>query len=427
MNARRRWPALLAVACAVLLAPRAHTQSAGDPPASVSVKPLDFKVPGDAAQPNVAAIPGQGFVVTWQQRGASQQELWFAEIAADGSERRRGRIARGADWFVNWADFPALVVLDNGDWVSYWLQKSGGGPEAYDIRLTRSVDRGRHWSKPVTPHTDGTATQHGFVSLLPDGGDRVLAVWLDGRRAAQLASTANGGATHQHDEEAAPMTLRAAVLDRKGVRSGEVLLDDSTCSCCQTDAVRWTGRVLVAYRDRSPEEIRDIAVTARGDDGQWSKPRILSPDNWKIQGCPVNGPALAVNGERLLAVWPTLVGQSMVQRYTIRLWDQRAAETLTLEPGGRVRGRVDAAAWRNGFLVSWLGGQDTDAGPRLGVMDAAGRLLVIRIIATTSGSRAVGFVRMASLGGNTGDRALLAWAAPTADNRMTVRLALVSP
>jgi hypothetical protein len=117
----------------------------------------------------------------------------------------------------------------------------------------------------------------------------------------------------------------------------------------------------------------------------------------------------------------------MVQRYTIRLWDQRATETLTLEPGARVRGRVDAAAWRDGFLVSWLGGQDTDAGPRLGVLDAAGRLLTTRIIATTTGSRAVGFVRMASLGGNPGDRALLAWAAPTTDNRKTVRLALVSP
>lgn len=427
MSARRQWCALLAAACGLLPAPQACSQSADAAPAGISVKPLDFKVPGDAAQPNVAAIPGQGFVVTWQQRGDSEHQLWFAELAPDGSERRRGRIAHGADWFINWADFPALVVLDNGDWVSYWLQRSGGGPEAYDIRLIRSVDRGRHWSKPVTPHTDGTPTQHGFVSLLADGGDRVLAVWLDGRRAAQLTTAATGGGAHQHDEEAAPMTLRAAVLDRKGVRSGEVLLDDSTCSCCQTDAVRWSGRVLVAYRDRSPGEIRDIAVTARGSDGQWSAPRILSPDNWKIEGCPVNGPALAVNGERLLAIWPTLVGQSMVQRYTIRLWDQRAAETLALEPGGRVRGRVDAAAWRDGFLVSWLGGQDKDAGPRLGVMDAAGRLLTTRIIATTTGSRAVGFVRMAGLGGNSGDRALLAWSAPTTDNRMTVRLALVSP
>ena len=223
------------------------------------------------------------------------------------------------------------------------------------------------------------------------------------------------------------MTLRAAVLDRKGARSGEALLDDSTCSCCQTDAVRWAGRVLVAYRDRSPEEIRDIAVSARGKDGQWSKPRILSADNWKIEGCPVNGPALAVNGERLLALWPTLVGQTMVQRYTIRLWDQRGAETQTLEPGERVRGRVDAVSWREGFLVSWLGGQGKDAGPRLGVMDGAGKLLATRIIATTTGSRAVGFVRMASLGGNQRDRALLAWSAPAADNQMTVRLALVSP
>ena len=401
--------------------------------AKLTIVPLAFKVSGDAAQPNVAALPGSGFVLTWQQRGTKNQELWFAELNADGKELHRGRIARGANWFINWADFPSLVVLDNGDWVSYWLQKSGTGPESYNIQLTRSIDRGRHWSKPIAPHTDGTPTQHGFVSLLPDGDDRVLAVWLDGRRAAELPGGVDG--KHEHDEEAAPMTLRAAVLNRAGVHSGDTLLDESTCSCCQTDAVRWAGRVLVAYRDRSPEEIRDIAVTARGVDARWSKPRILSADNWKIEGCPVNGPALTVNGETLLVLWPTLVGDKMVQRYTLRLWDQADAETRTLEPGERVRGRVDAAPWGEGFLISWLGGQDKDAGPRLGLINGAGTLAATRIVATTTGSRAVGFVRMASLeiGHQVGsssksvERALLAWSAPGDGNKMTLRLALVSP
>jgi hypothetical protein len=408
------WRCLAAFSRFTLLA----VASAGS--AELTIEPLTFEAGGDAAQPNVAALPGSGFIVTWQQHAAIVQELWFAELNSDGKELRRGRIARGADWFINWADFPSLAVLDNGDWVAYWLQKNAAAPEAYDIQLTRSTDRGRHWSRPVAPHTDGTPTQHGFVSLLPDGDDRVLVVWLDGRRAA---------GQQQHDEEAAPMTLRAAVLDRYARRSGEALLDDSTCSCCQTDAVRWAGRVLVAYRDRSSDEIRDIAVSARGIDGQWSKPRILSDDNWKIEGCPVNGPALAANGEKILALWPTLVNGQMVQRYTIRQWDQRGPETRTMETGERVRGRVDAAPWGEGFLISWLGGQQQDAGPRLGVIDANGKLAEKRIVDTTSGSKAVGFVRMASLGtdsdAKTAWRALLAWAAPDGGERMTVHLRLV--
>ncbi len=385
------------------------------------IRPLPFAVPGDAAQPNVVALPGHGYVLTWQLRNGSRNELWFAQLDRDGRERRRGRVAAGRDWFINWADFPSLAVLDNGDWVTYWLQKSAASPYAYDIKLTRSTDRGLHWSKPVSPHTDGTPTQHGFVSLLADGADRVLVVWLDGRRAAELPAHAGSSNEHEHDEEAAPMTLRTAVLDRSGQRSGEALLDDSACSCCQTDAVRWAGRVLVAWRDRSVEEVRDIAVTARGVDGQWSPPRILSADHWKIEGCPVNGPALAVSGDRLLAFWPTLVGDQMVQRYTVRQWDQRDAPTQTLDSGDRVRGRVDAAAWGDGFLLTWLGGSDQNAGPRLGVLDVSGRLQNVQILAQSSGSRAVGFARLAS----QADSALAAWSVPTGGGRMTVKLALV--
>lgn len=387
--------------------------------APVRLKPLVFEAGGKAAQPNVAALPREGFVVTWLQKKAGVEELWFAEFTANGIERQRGLIARGANWFANWADFPALVVLDNGDWVTFWLEQSAGLPYAYDIKLTRSQDRGRHWSKPIVPHTDGTLTQHGFVSLLPDGADRVLVTWLDGRRAAESATLGGG---HDHDEEAAPMTLRTVVLDRAGHRQGEHLLDDSTCSCCQTDAVRWVGRSLVAYRDRSGDEIRDIAVTARGVDGLWSKPRILHPDNWRIEGCPVNGPALAVNRNHLLAIWPTLRDDQMIVRYQVREWDQPAV-TRVLDTGERVQGRVDAIAWREGFLVSWLGGQQSDAGPRIGLVDKAGQLTAAMPIATTDAARSSGFLRMASVG----DRALLAFTAPTREGGSSVRLVLLSP
>jgi hypothetical protein len=366
-----------------------------------------------AGQPSVAHDARAGFVFTWQERSGDRASLWFSQLDRDGRERRRGRIAEGTGWFVNWADFPSLAVLDNGDWVTHYLEKSAGSPYAYDVRIVRSTDRGKTWSRALAPHADGTPTQHGFVSLSPLGEDRVLVVWLDGRR----------GAGHHEDDV---MTLRSAVLDRSGTRTEERELDESTCSCCQTDAVRWVGRTLVAYRDRSAEEIRDIAVTVRSADGTWSKPRVLNADGWRIEGCPVNGPALATSGDRLIAVWPTMAGGAYEVRYAVREWD-RPAPMQTLASGAGTLGRVDAAAWDEGFLVSWLGASaDAMAGAavQLARIDSTGKMLGQQSISIVAASRMSGNPRLAS----AGDRALIAWMEPGAENSASkLAVALIRP
>jgi hypothetical protein len=136
-------------------------------------------------------------------------------LNVEGRPTGQGVISEGSNWFVNWADIPALVVLDNGDWVAFWLERNDPDmPEGYDIRVVRSIDRGKTWSSPMSPHRDGTKTQHGFVSMIADGEDRVLMSWLDGRRAADAAAGATSHAAHDH--ESAPMTLRSAVIDRAG-------------------------------------------------------------------------------------------------------------------------------------------------------------------------------------------------------------------
>src|SRR5690606_14235883 len=53
-------------------------------------------------------------------------------------------ISRGDDWFVNWADFPSLVVNDH--WMAaHWLQNRGAGVYDYDVHITQSTD-GQNWS-----------------------------------------------------------------------------------------------------------------------------------------------------------------------------------------------------------------------------------------------------------------------------------------
>src|SRR5690606_30604556 len=132
-----------------------------------------------------------------------------------------------------------------------------------------------------------------------------------------------------------------------------VELDDLTCDCCTTDAVRAGSGVLTVYRDRSLDEIRDIGFVMRDASG-WQSPGRVADDAWKIAGCPVNGPALAATDAGPLAAWPTMHGDELVIK-AARLVDGAWTTPEDIDRGTGVLGRVDLASWQGGqALVSWL-------------------------------------------------------------------------
>jgi hypothetical protein len=364
--------------------------AAGAQALPLQVEPLAFATGERAAQPSVAVEPREGFVVTWQERAADHNRLLYALIDRDGVEQRRGTIATGSDWFVNGADFPSLAVLDNGDWVSFFLQKSSPETYSYDIHMVRSLDRGGSWQAPVVVHRDGTMTEHGFVSMVPAGEDRVRVFWIDGRNmAASAGDHAHGGA----DEH---MTLRTAVLARDGEPRDEVELDELTCACCQTDAVRSQGTTRVAYRNRTAGEERDIGLVTLSA-GEWSAPQLLHPDGWVIAACPVNGPALATDGTRHATLWPTMADGEM----RVQLSLEFRAPTV-LARGAAELGRVDIAAWPTGWLATRVAATDRVPTLWLSDVDGEGRAVGEHAIAARVG----GYPRIASNDGV----ALLAWA-----------------
>jgi hypothetical protein len=364
--------------------------------AALQVERLPFASGERAGQPSVAVDPREGFVVTWQEREGEANALRFAVIDPAGAERRRGSVVVGSDWFVNGADFPNLAVLDNGDWVTFFLQKTSPGTYSYEVRLLRSRDAGASWDAPIVIHRDGTDTEHGFVSLIADGDDRVRAVWLDGRHMAAHGE-ANG---HEHGAASEQMTLRSAALGRDGVLRDEYELDDLTCACCQTDAVRLNGRQIVAYRDRSREEVRDISLVEFAD-GAWSAPRPLHRDGWTIAACPVNGPALATDGRRVAALWPTMAdGQMRVQ---LALGEREFGPPVTLASGPSELGRVDLADWtEQRWLATRVAATDRLPTLWLDLVGEDGEVRAARPVA----SRVGGYPRLASASGV----ALLVWA-----------------
>jgi hypothetical protein len=132
------------------------------------VQPVESPAPANSAQPQLS-VSARGVLLSWIERDAARATLKFSELTPAGWSAP-GVVASGDDWFVNWADVPSVIRLPNGTLAAHWLQKSGPGTDAYDVRLSHSKDDGRTWAPSFRPHADQTPAEHGFVSLFPAAG-----------------------------------------------------------------------------------------------------------------------------------------------------------------------------------------------------------------------------------------------------------------
>lgn len=309
------------------------------PVQAASVTPWALPVTA-ASQPNLVQ-QGDTLLLSWIESKEGLHRLRYARAAGEGFATPR-EIAQGRDWFVNWADFPALAALPDGRLAAYFLQKSTAAPYSYDVRVTFS-DNGEQWSAPYTVHDDGTPTEHGFVALWPWSKDTFAIAWLDGRH--------TGGGHGEHG--GGRMTLRGAVLDAQGKRE-EWQLDEATCDCCQTDVALAAGGPVLVYRDRTEAEIRDIAVT-RYREGAWTAPARVHADEWKMPACPVNGPAVAARDARVYVAWYTAAAGEPELRLAKSADDGKSfSAPRQIAQGTEVQGRVDLVATDTAVYVSWL-------------------------------------------------------------------------
>lgn len=279
-------------------------------------------------------------VLSWMERGEDESVLKYSRLA-DGVFTDPVTVTTEPRMFVNWADLPSVTALDGDHWVAHWLRYSADKTYSYDVVVSQSFDNGATWTDAIPTHTDGTHTEHGFVSTLPHA-DGALLLWLDGR------NTPDGA-----------MTLRSAVISADNERLQEEEIDASVCDCCQTDmAIAATGPIAV-YRDRTSDEIRDIYI-ARHLDGAWQPGARLYADDWNIAGCPVNGPSVIANDEHVAVAWFSAANDEPVVRL-LTSNDSGASFGEAVEiASGRIAGYVGLAALDDGAMaVSWVGRSDT--------------------------------------------------------------------
>jgi len=385
----------------------------------VDFQPTVVAVPAGegSGEPHLAVTHDGDAVLSWLEPDGDGHALRFSTLRAE-TWSAPTTVARGDHWFVNWADFPSVVPLSDTFWAAHWLVRQPAGGYAYDVAVSVSSDGGATWGPPVIPHTDGTPTEHGFVSMFPwQGGAGV--VWLDGRNMA--GDEPGSGEGHGHGSGG--MTLRAAILGPDGSRSSEAVVDELTCDCCQTDvALAASGPVLV-YRDRSEEEIRDIYVARTGPDG-WLEPVRVADDGWQIDGCPVNGPAVAAAGDTVVVAWFSgAAGQARVRFARSGDGGATFGDPVEVDPEGSL-GRVGVVLLPDGeAVVSWLRPVgERDAAVSVRRVAAGGEVGPVRDVATTTGGRPAGFPQMVW----AGDRLVLSWT--EADDAGTrVRSAWVDP
>ena len=344
----------------------------------------------NASLPYLIAGEDGNLYMSWvEKRDSGWVDLRFSELKED-KWKEPELIASGNDWFVNWADYPMMAVDDQGNMIAHFLVKSAAGTYSYDVNVVYKP-AGDKWSAPIIPHDDGTPTEHGFVTMLPQNDGTFLLAWLDGRN--------TGGGKHDSHDGHGAMTIRSALIDMNGVLSSGVELDQRICDCCQTAGTMSGKDPVIVYRDRSETEVRDISFVRRINN-EWTYPADISPDGWEIAGCPVNGPGIASFENTIATAWFTAAGGvAKVKVAFMHDSGQSFEEPFVIDDSVSV-GRVDIVMLNSrSVIVSWL---DLDNGtPYIKYRKVSGDGILgnPEVVSQTNASRRSGFPQMELLNG----------------------------
>lgn len=228
-----------------------------------------------------------------------------------------------------------------------WTAKVGNGTR---VLTARSSDEGRTFAAAVPVHGTAGVGNRGCESIAVDPKGKTFALWLDHR---DMAAARREGEAHQHGPQASQLFV--AALDGSpahGIARG-------VCYCCRTALVASEGSVYAAWRHVYADNHRDIAFAMSRDEGRtFSAPVRVSDDNWQIDGCPENGPAIALDRQRRVhVVWPTRVQTGASE--TLALFHAVSVDGKSFSPRARIPTSGVAyhprliSATDGSFVVAW--------------------------------------------------------------------------
>jgi hypothetical protein len=389
------WCAFALVSLATLVESRSVAQTAR---AMFVVEALTSPAgAGDSTAPQLT-VAGDRMILSWLEMG-HHATLKYAERTTSGWSAPV-TIISSENIVANWADVPSVRALPDGRLLAHWLERNGPDPGTYDLRLATSPDRGRTWTALRAPHSDQTKTQHGFAAFFEGGPAGFGVVWLDGRETVEPGGT---------------MTLRSTRYESPGFE-GEAVVAPDVCDCCPTAAATTSDGAIVAFRNRTAGEIRDIYVV-RWNGRTWSAPALVHNDGWQIAGCPVNGPAVGARGRDVWVAWFTGVGGAGRSFAAFSADGGRTfGAPIRIDDEGS-SGRMQVAVMRDGAaVVSWVEFAKGMSQLRVRRVTTQGDRSAAATIAYGLGTQ---FPRMAA----SGDEIVFAWT-ETSRGLLRVRTAL---
>ncbi|MBT3300219.1 MAG: hypothetical protein HN462_06410 [Candidatus Marinimicrobia bacterium] len=348
--------------------------------------PLEFPLPSffqGSKYPNMIKSNDGSLFILWTSESDTTSSVIFSEFMQN-KWTEPSIIFSSNSLMVNWADFPSIFKSNGDTLFAHCLEKSSAETFDYHILLSYSIDRGKSWSTPLKVNRDQkNKGEHGFLSFYPSKNGVGIA-WLDGRHMGEYNME-----THTMGD----MALYQSSFSQ-GILTAEKVLDQRVCECCPTDAVAIPGGTLIAYRDRSEKEIRNINVI-RIIDGIAQNPITVHEDNWFIPGCPVNGPKIAEKNGKLAIAWFTAPnGEAQVNVSFSNDLGKTFSDPIRVD-GGKPQGRVDLE-WVNNetLMVNWLEAKDEMSSIVYRKIKNDGKLSDLSVVATLEGGRGIGYPQM---------------------------------
>jgi hypothetical protein len=325
------------------------------------------------ANPSIAA-QGGFVVVTWAAATATGVTDIYAATSRD-TGRTFGRPAHvndlSGDATISGEQPPRVTLVPRKGAepvvVVVWTAKGASGTR---LLSARSDDGGRSFGHSTPVPGGEAAGNRGWEAAATDRDGHVFVSWLDHR---ELAETIPSSPPMHHDGQAhtghgdadgvARAELSKLYVARLDAVGAAQAVTGGVCYCCKTALATGTdGAVYAAWRHVYPGNIRDIAFTVSRDGGRtFARPIRVSEDQWVLDGCPENGPTLAVDDFNTVHVaWPTLVtGSAAVGEPTLALFYAATHDGLPfsarqqLHTEGVPRHPQIALGPRGSLLIAW--------------------------------------------------------------------------
>ena len=258
---------------------------------ALKLAPVSNPSAAGSIQPNWAIAADGSALLSWVEPSKSGGYTLRYAVRRGTAWSEARTIAAGRKLWRHPAEMPGMVSLSDGTLLAYWVEKGRESSEEETIFVSSSKD-GIKWTAPLIAHRDRSLMQHGLVSIVASGPQEASLLWLQALKG-----------------EDGPVSLMRTIVGADGKEIKEEELDKDTCSCCPTSTVKTAKGLLVAYRDHTPQDIRDIAIL-RFESGKWSASKILFPDKWEINACPVNAASASAKDNRVAIAWYTEANDS---------------------------------------------------------------------------------------------------------------------